>query len=411
VRALFESKGLYLHTDVADSLPPLFCDDTRVRQVVINLLSNAGRFTMRGGVRVDVERGKEQLVFSIADTGPGIPQEAQEHLFEPFQQLDGSIQRTYGGSGLGLSISRHFVEMHGGRMWLESQVGIGTTISFSLPIVSPPAASLGDDDDVRRWFSPYSSYEERDRWTRAPTPDVVPRFVVLERGETLQRLFQRYMNHAEIVAVSSRHEAMAALSRSPAQALIVNEPPGDGPTRRAGQWADLPYDTPAITCWVPGEDAAAAQLGVVRYLLKPTSREELLSAITEVGKDVRSVLLVDDEPEALQLFARMLFSSERGYRVLRAKNGPRALDLLRTRRPDVVLLDLIMPDMDGFQVLQEKGQDPTIRQIPVIVVSSRDPSGEPIVSNALNITQGDGLSVRDLLSCIRAVSEILGSPT
>jgi signal transduction histidine kinase/CheY-like chemotaxis protein len=409
VRALFESKGLYLQTVAASDLPPLFCDDTRVRQVVINLLSNAGRFTARGGVRVEVRGAEGEAVFSVADTGPGIPAQDQERLFEPFQQLDGSIRRTYGGSGLGLSISRRFVEMHGGRMWLESQVGEGTTISFSLPFAPLPGGALGSDDDFRRWFSPYLAYEERTRSTRAPALEVVPRFVLLEQGDTLQRLFQRYMDHAEVVSVSDSREAMAELSRSPAQALIVNEPPSDELARRTGRWADLPYDTPAVTCWVPGEDAAATQLGVVRYLLKPTTRDELLAALSELGEEVRTVLLVDDEPEALQLFARMLSSAERGYRVLRAKNGPRALDLLRTRRPDVMLLDLIMPGMDGFQVLHEKGQDPAIRAIPVIVLSSRDPGGEPIVSDALSVTRGGGLSVRDLLASIRAISEILGS--
>ena len=189
----------------------------------------------------------------------------------------------------------------------------------------------------------------------------------------------------------------------------MNEPPSDDPSRRRGRWADLPYDTPAVTCWVPGENAAAAQLGVVRYLLKPTTRDELLLALAELGEGVRTVLLVDDEPEALQLFARMLSTSERGYRVLRAKDGPRALELLRTRAPDVMLLDLIMPGMDGFEVLREKGEDPAIREIPVIILSSRDPGGEPIVSDALKVARGGGLSVRDLLACIRAVSEILGS--
>jgi CheY-like chemotaxis protein len=193
--------------------------------------------------------------------------------------------------------------------------------------------------------------------------------------------------------------------------LIVNQPPGDELAHRSDGGANLPYDTPTMTCWVPGEDAAASQLGVVRYLLKPTTRDELFKALSEVSEEVHTVLLVDDEPEALQLFARMLFSSEHGYRVLRAKNGPRALELLRTRQPDVMLLDLIMPDMDGFQVLREKARDPSIRQIPVVVLSSRDPSGEPIVSKALNVAQGSGLSVRNLLTCIEAISEILSSPT
>jgi CheY-like chemotaxis protein len=238
---------------------------------------------------------------------------------------------------------------------------------------------------------------------------LVPRYVLLEEGNTLQRLLERYLDRAEVVSVGDREEAIAELGRSPAQALIVNEPPSDALSRRTGRWADLPYDTPAVTCWVPGEDTAAARLGVQRYLLKPTTRHELLSTLDELGEKVRTVLLVDDEPEALQLFARMLSTSGRGYRVLRAKDGPRALELLRTRSPDVVLLDLIMPGMDGFEVLREKGADPAIQAIPVIVLTSRDPGGEPIVSDALKVARGGGLSVRDLLACIRAVSDILGS--
>jgi CheY-like chemotaxis protein len=119
------------------------------------------------------------------------------------------------------------------------------------------------------------------------------------------------------------------------------------------------------------------------------------------------VLLVDDQPEALQLFGRMLALAERGYRVLQATNGQRALALLRERQPDVVLLDLIMPGMDGFQVLRAKAQDPAIRDIPVIVISSRDPSGEPIVSDTLVVTRSGGLSARALLTCIQAVSGAL----
>jgi CheY-like chemotaxis protein len=145
----------------------------------------------------------------------------------------------------------------------------------------------------------------------------------------------------------------------------------------------------------------------VRYLVKPITRDTLLSALEGLGEDVETILLVDDEPEVLQLFARMLSSAENGYRVLRAKSGQRALSLLRERRPDVMLLDLIMPGIDGFEVLWEKSQDPNVREIPVITISSRDPSGEPIVSDTLTVTRGGGLSVPNLLSCIRAVSDVL----
>jgi CheY-like chemotaxis protein len=135
----------------------------------------------------------------------------------------------------------------------------------------------------------------------------------------------------------------------------------------------------------------------------------LLSTLKSLGDNVRTVLLVDDHPEVLQLFVRMLSSAEREYDVIQAKSGQRALSLLRQRRPDVVLLDLLMPRMDGFQVLQEKAQDPSIRDIPVVVISSRDPTGAPIVSDT--VTQGGGLSARDLMACIYALSKILSPST
>lgn len=406
VRALFDSKGLYLETEVAADLPPIFCDSTRIRQVVINLLSNAGRFTDRGGVRIRAWSEKNNIVISVADTGPGIALEDQMKIFEPFQQVDSSIRRRHGGSGLGLSISKRFVEMHEGKMWLESERGVGTTFYFSLPLPTPLPAALASDE-IRRWFSPYHQYEARARRSKAPAPIVPPRFVLLEKGETLLKLFSRYMGDIECISVQEIEEALGELRRSPAQALVVNAPSFEETAGPMDQLTNLPYGTPVVTCWVPGEDEAARRLGVVRYLVKPITRETLLSALVDLGEGVKSVLLVDDEEEVLQLFARILSSAECRYRILRTKSGQRALSLLRERRPDVVLLDLIMPGMDGFQVLQEKSQDSSIRDIPVLVISARDPRGEPIVSDRLTVTRGGGLSVRDLLTCIQTVSEIL----
>ena len=412
VQALYESKQLYLDTEVPPDLPPVFCDSTRVRQVMLNLLSNAGRFTEQGGVRVRAWREGGDVVVSVADTGPGIAPEDQKRLFEPFQQLDGSIHRRHGGSGLGLSISKRFVEMHGGRIWIESpstlsfdEAGVGTTICFSIPLETSPPAALASRSDAARWFSPYHHYEPRTRRSKAPAPTVVPRFVLMDEGESLQRLFGRYLYDVETVLVRDIDQAAQELNRSPAQALIVNvSPETPAPMDRL---AELPYGTPAMTCWVPGEDEPARRLGVVRYLVKPVTRQTLLSTLEGLGEGVESVLLVDDEPEALQLFTRMLSSAARNYDVLLAKNGQRALGLLRQRQPDVMLLDLVMPGMDGFQVLQEKSQDPSVRDIPVVVISSRDPTGEPIVSDMLTVTRSGGLSVRALLACIQAVSGVL----
>jgi len=121
----------------------------------------------------------------------------------------------------------------------------------------------------------------------------------------------------------------------------------------------------------------------------------------------KTILVVDDEPEALRLFRRMLASTGRGYRVLRAANGRQALAILRSERPDAILLDLVMPEMDGFQLLAAKNADPALRDIPVVAISARDPAGQPILSNALAVTRGGGLSTPQLLACIEALSRIL----
>ena len=413
LRPLFESKHLHLETEIAPDLPPIFCDSIRISQVVTNLLSNAGRYTESGSVRVKACRKEDDIVISVTDTGPGISLEDQGKLFEPFRQLDSSIRRRHGGTGLGLNISRRFVEMHEGKVWLESEVGIGTTFYFSLPLkMSLPDAS-GNRGSEMRWFSPYGEieYRMRTRRSKAPPPQILPRFVLLEKGQALQQVFSRYLDDIEIVPVRDGKEAIRELSRSPAQALIVNAPPlSDMPVSMA-QLANLPYGTPAITCWMPGKGEAARQLGVVHYLAKPVAYDTLLPLLEKLGDDIESVLVVDDEPEALQLLTRMLSSAQRHYSVMRAKGGRRALALLRQRQPDVMLLDLVMPDVDGFQVLQQKSQDATIREIPTIVISSRDPTNEPIVSNTLTLIRGGGLSVPDLLACIQGIGEILSPST
>jgi CheY-like chemotaxis protein len=130
-----------------------------------------------------------------------------------------------------------------------------------------------------------------------------------------------------------------------------------------------------------------------------------------LGVNIQTILIVDDEEDELHLFARHLESGDHKYRILQVTNGQRALNMLRERKPDVMLLDLIMPGMDGFQVLEEKRRDPLIRDIPVIIISSRDPAGDPNVSDTFTVTQSGGLSQQNLVSCIQAVSSILAPET
>ncbi len=194
--------------------------------------------------------------------------------------------------------------------------------------------------------------------------------------------------------------------RSPAEALILNQP-GDlqDPVLKAHLDA-LPFGTPVISCWMPGREEAARRLGVVEYLVKPVTRHDLLTVLEKMPA-VKKVLLVDDEPEILRLFVRMLSQVDRPLTILQAMNGRRAMQLLRSRKPDLLLLDLVMPEMDGFEVIEQKSQDPAIRDIPVVAVSSLNPRGETNVSHTFSVTRGSGLSARELLNCVQSISGIL----
>jgi CheY-like chemotaxis protein len=371
----------------------------------MNLLSNAGRFTAEGGVRVAAWAGGDVIHVTVADTGPGIDPRDREHLFEPFQQIDASLRRKHGGSGLGLNISKQFVEMHEGRIWLESEEGQGTTFHVTLPL-SPAPHELVEPVAAKRWVHPYSTFVPRTRPRLAPVPEVRARYVVMEHGRLIERLLSRYLENTEVVRVETWAEALAVLGESPARALVVNSallPRGAWPE---AQWGKLPFDTPLLVCWLPADDAPA-RLGVVQYLVKPVSRTDLEQAMDALGPAVRTVLVCDDEPDILRLFLRMLAGLGRPLRIETATNGAEALAALRTLRPDAVILDLLMPEMTGFDFLRVKAQDPALRDIPVIVVSSLDPYSQPIVSNQLFVARGNGLSSRDLLQCIEALSAVL----
>jgi signal transduction histidine kinase/CheY-like chemotaxis protein len=407
VRPLFQSKKLSLSMDAPDDLPPVYCDRTRIRQVVINLLSNAGRFTEHGGALVKVAQDGPSVIVTVSDTGPGIPKEDQERIFEPFEQYDGGTARAYGGSGLGLAISRRFVEMHGGRMWVDSEPGQGAAFSAMLPLEVTSHLHAGD---AVRWFSPYQPYEPRTRPWQAPQPVVKPRLVVMEHSDTLRHILERYQPDVEVSSVRALDDAIQEIARLPARALLINEAPLTEGRNQVASAEHLPYRTPIIRCSIPDRQEAADQLGVTAYLLKPIEREALLSALETVGRPVRSVLLVDDNSEALQLFARILSSSGQHYDVYRASSGARALALLRARQPDVMLLDLVMPDMDGYEVLRQKQLDETICGIPVIAISALDTVPGGYTTSYVSVTRGGGINLQEFLRCAEALAAVLAPP-
>jgi CheY-like chemotaxis protein len=227
----------------------------------------------------------------------------------------------------------------------------------------------------------------------------------------MQRLLARYVDDAEVVAVDSLEDAADELSRVPAQALLLNDADLGSALARLNEGSVLPRGIPAVVCSLPGPERTVNALGAHEYLVKPISREALLAALDTLEREVRTVLVVDDEPDALQLFWRMLSSAGRGYRVLRAYDGRQALDIIAYQRPDAILLDLVMPELDGFEFLSIKNRDPDLRGIPTILISARDPLGHPIVSRALAVTSADGLSARKVLDCIQTFSAIVSGPS
>jgi signal transduction histidine kinase/CheY-like chemotaxis protein len=407
VRPLYDSKHLYLEVDLPRDLPPIFCDRTRIRQVLLNLLSNSGRFTDSGGVRLRAWHQANDLMISVTDTGPGIADQDADRIFQPFQQLQYATRPQQGGSGLGLSISRGFIRLHGGDMWFESTTGIGSAFFVRLPLELP----LASDHRVSRWFSPHLQYSERVRRSAVRAATLRPRFVVVDSEGVLCPLLSRYMDNPEIVPAANLREAVHELSRAPSQGLLVNRMALEMAVTTLNEIADLPMprDTPVIVSAMAGVQEAARALSVSEYLTKPVSRDTLLAVLDRLNLKGRTVLAVVDEPESLRLLRRMLVSRPRGYRVLGATRGQEAMSLLCERHPDVVLVDSDMATSEDFQFLAAKNQNPSLRDTPVVVISARDPVGRPAASPILAILQRGGMSAEQFLACVEALSRILST--
>jgi signal transduction histidine kinase/CheY-like chemotaxis protein len=406
VRPLLEKKGLGLQVVVPHKLPEIYCDRTRIRQVILNLVSNAARFTEEGGISVRVVEQARHVVVSVTDTGPGISPENAKGIFEPFYQGTGSPWRDKGGSGLGLSISKQFVELHGGRIWLESEPGAGTTFSFDLPISSPVPRVTRPD----RWIKEDWIWVERTSRARLPDSHYKPRVVLCDRTGDLYPAFGRCSDEVEFVEARSLAQAVQALRQCPAHALVINaERPEDlWPLAREAR-SEMP-DTPVIGCSVPPQFEQALQAGAIDYMIKPVTRAALEAAIQAAGRPVKRVLAVDDDPDVLQLWTRMLHACNGQIEVVPASSGAQSLEKLRSEPLDLVLLDIVMPDMDGWQVMECKRRDEAIRDVPVILISAQDPLERQRRSQVFLATMGEGLSISQLLRCSLELSSFLLQP-
>ncbi len=391
IEPLAHTRGLEIGLEVENGLPPILIDRTRVRQVLLNLLSNAARFTEAGGIRVRVWREDSTVVTAVSDTGPGIRSEDIPKLFEPFRQLDGSLRRRYGGTGLGLHISRRFVALHGGEMTVQSQLGQGTTIRFTLPI----------EDTVP--FAPL----QKSAGSAPGIQPAAPPYVVVEPRPVIGNLLERYLDNCTVMAAASLEEA-AEVSRAQATSGIILRA-----THRQEAWRlleraeSLEYGAPLMACSLPGAlEAYTQELGLAGYLLKPVTQEQVLEALAQLPH-ARTVMIVDDNRDFLRLFAGMLRSARARYTVWQAASGEEALALLQSRRPDAIFLDVLLPDVDGPALLKRIREQEALQQIPVFFITAQDTAGSPLVANFMGIAHHGGLSADELVRSIKALGEAL----
>jgi signal transduction histidine kinase/CheY-like chemotaxis protein len=388
VHDLFRELPVRLELEIEEGLPALEIDHTRIRQVLLNLLNNAARFTREGMVRVEARRADGEVVISIRDTGPGIPEEELVHIFEEFYQIDRSLSRKQGGAGLGLAICQRFVKAHEGRIWVESQVGKGSTFSFTLPIPGQTVPML----------RPHAGREAEWSWPEARVP-----VLVVDPDPAVASLVRRHVRACEVVQVAEGNRLAEAVALHHPHAVVWNVPPGE---QRDLHIPCLPV--PFIACSLPSQAWLASERSVTACLTKPITAPALLGEIERLG-NVRNVLVVDDDRGFCQLVERTLKASGRAFRVDQAYDGEDGLRAMRARPPDIVLLDLIMPGLDGFQVLEAMRREPRLVDIPVVLVTAVGLAEDALMRRSIQLTvhRPDGLRLVEVLCCLEALIGVL----
>lgn len=357
VAPLVERNGNSLHVSCPDDIGEMYADETRIRQSLANLLSNAAKFTEAGTIRLAAERtghdGQEWVRFSVQDTGIGMTPEQLARLFQPFAQAEASTTRRFGGTGLGLAISRRFCQMMGGDVTVTSVEGQGSTFTIELPahVGTATPAPAGEPATLSK------------QWV----------LVVGDDPSRLDALRRQLTTEGFAVEVASgANEAVEKARQLPAAVTLDLSAAGiDGWSTLALLKADPSVaDLPTLVITFADERSAGYLLGATEYFTKPVDRERLMRTLQRYknGGGEDSVLVVDDDAATRELFARML--RDDGWAVEEAENGRVALDRIAERRPGVLLLDMVMPEMDGFEVVERLRANPEWNEIPVIIVTS-----------------------------------------
>ena len=366
VRERALKQRVLLNLQVDPEVGVLDADRLRFRQVVLNLLSNAVKFTPDGG-RVDVRasiRGQD-LVVTVADTGLGVAAEDHERIFDSFQQGTRPAGQAE-GTGLGLTLTKRIVELHGGTIWVESEVGQGSRFGFTLP--------AGPEEPVLTTV-PLAGTESG--LTAEPSTGPGPTVVVVEDDRRSFDLLRAYLEAAGVRVVGARDgvEGLDTVRRlSPAGVVLDILLPGiDGWEVLAQLKADpRTAPIPVIVVSMLDERGRGFALGAAEYLVKPVGKEQLLAAVYRAAampERKHTVVAIDDDPLAIELVRANL--EPEGWTVLGAPTGHEGLALIRDRQPAVVLLDLLMPGMDGFEVVEALRAEPGTKTVPVVILTSK----------------------------------------
>jgi signal transduction histidine kinase/CheY-like chemotaxis protein len=370
IQLLVEKNGNTLVVHWSDQLGDMRADLTKVRQNLFNLLSNACKFTQRGTISLDVTRevvdGLDWVTFRVSDTGIGMAPEQMTRLFQPFTQADASTTRQYGGTGLGLAITKHFCQMMGGDITVESTLGQGSTFRIRLPALVNGSRA-----------QPEPSVESQSEVLPAGAGVVL----VIDDDPTVRELLQRALTKEGIRVVSAAggEEGLRLASElhPTAITLDVMMPGMDGWAVLTALKADAELaDIPVIMLTIVDDKNLGYALGAADYLTKPVDRDRLIAILQKYrGEDPsRLVLVVEDDVVAREILQRTL--EKEGWAVTTAENGRIALQRVAEQQPALILLDLMMPEVDGFQVVEALREREAWRSIPIVVVTAKDLTAE-----------------------------------
>jgi len=367
-----------LEKQVDESLNIVYSDQDKIRQIILNLLSNAAKFTHAGRILLAACRDGEYLRISVADTGIGISPEALPRIFKEFQQADTSTTRQYGGTGLGLSISHNLAHLLGGELTVESELGKGATFTLAIPM------------QYRSKFFPSGDVSTHSTANGEPAPvqDVTQlpetistkkRILVIDDDPDAVYLLQENLNQQDYAIIGTRNgqDGLRMAREQQPQAILLDiiMPGADG-------WQilhDLKEDPatskiPVILLTIVDKKALGFRLGASSYLLKPLDpvvvRDALNRAIVQGNGQQKHVLVVDDDPNIADMLRQFL--PEKEFKLDSAPDGEAGLEAVEANPPDIILLDLVMPRLDGFGFIDRLRANPQTRDLPVIVISSKE---------------------------------------